>query len=322
MKAVRYLSHGGPDVLRVEEIPAPEAGHGQVLIAVEAVGANAIDTVFRRGGGAWARPLPGRLTGDVVGRVTALGPGVEGVRVGDRVAALSEDAFAEVVAADAQWLAPVPAGLDAATATVLPMTAPLALRLLKVGRLAAGETVLIQSAAGGVGHLAVQLARRLGAGTVVGTASGPRKREFVRSLGADATADSGDPSWPEAVRSAAPHGVDVVLDSVGGGVFDAGLALLAPLGRMVTYGAITGEVPTVAAHGLFALKSVTGMSTLAWRAARPAEARADLTEAARLLADGVLRPATHATLPLAEVARAHEILDARGNLGRVVITMP
>lgn len=310
MKTVRYHTHGGPDVLTLDDVPVPEPGPGQVLLETEAVGANAIDTVFRRGDGPWRRPLPGRLTGDVVGRVVAVGPGVSTAAVGDRVAALSEDAFAEFVAVDARWLAPVPEALDAGTATVLAMTAPLALRLLRTARVTTSDTVLVQSAAGGVGHLAVQLAQHLGAATVIGVASSSEKRAFVRSWGAEAVG----------ATDAVPTGVDVVLDSVGGDVFTAGLALLAPLGRMVTYGAIGGTLPTVAATDLFALKSVTGLSTVAWRKARPEEARADIAEATALVTAGVLRPATHAVLPLSDARTAHEILDARANLGRVVLT--
>jgi NADPH2:quinone reductase len=324
MRAVRYHQLGGPEVLRIEEVPDPAPGDGEVLIAVEAVGANAIDTVFRAGTSPWPRPLPGALTGDVVGRVVAIGRGVTTAAAGDRVAALTEDAFADLVTADASWLAPVPEQADAAEATALSMMAPLARGLLRAGFLsnekAEGETVVVQSAAGGVGHLAVQLARLLGAGTVIGTASSAAKRDFVRSLGAEAV-DSTDPDWPARVRDLTPAGADIVLDSVGGTVFDAGVDLLAPGGRMVTYGAITGALPTVAAHRLFQLRYVTGFSMLGWRAAFPGQARADMTEIGELWADGRLRSAVHARLPLAEVAAAHEILDARANLGRVVVTL-
>lgn len=317
MRAIRYYEHGGPEVLRLADVPTPEPAEGQVLIEVEAVGANAIDTVFRRGDGLWTRPLPGALTGDIVGRITRLGPNTpSGVQVGQRVAAGSEDAFAEQVVVDAAWLTPIPDDADAGEATTLPMPAPLALRLLKAGQLAPGETVLIQSAAGGIGHLAVQLARSLGAKTVIGTASSAGKLDFIRSQGADLAIDLSAGDWTEQLPP-----VDVVLDSVGGKVFDQGLNLLAPLGRMVTYGAISGELPTVPASSLFGLTSVTGVSILAWRAARPAEARADIAEVTELWRSGTLRPATDVHLPLSEVGRLHKILDSRTNLGRLIATI-
>ncbi|WP_198676107.1 quinone oxidoreductase family protein [Kribbella monticola] len=321
MRAVRYHQHGGPEVLQLEEVPAPVLTGGQVLVEVEAIGANVIDTVFRRGDGPWTRPLPGKLTGDVVGRITALGPDTPAeLRTGQRVAALSEDAFAEQVAADAAWLAPVAEDADAGQATMLSMTAPLALRLLKTAKAGADDAVLIQSAAGTVGHLAVQLARALGVKTVIGTASSPAKLDFIRACGADLAVDLSDADWPDRIRELTPQGVDVVLDAVGGKVFDQGLDLLAPLGRMVSYGAISGELPVAPIQSLFQLKSVTGLSMLAWRAARPAEAYADIAEVTRLFAAGDLRPRVHGTYPLADIAELHTVLDSRANLGRLIAT--
>jgi NADPH:quinone reductase-like Zn-dependent oxidoreductase len=320
MRQVRYHKHGGPEVLRIDEVAEPEPGPGQVLIEVEAVGANMIDTVFRAGTGLWQRPLPADLTGDVVGRVTGVGSGVTTAAAGDRVATLSEHAAADYVTADATWLARVPEKADAAEATMLSALAPLARGLLRAAGLDPShhKTVLVQSAAGGVGHLLVQLAQILGAGRVIGTASTEEKRDFVRSFGALAV-DSADPGWADGVRELAPDGVDIVLDSVGGTVFDAGVELLAPLGRMVTYGAIGGVMPTVSALNLFALKQVSGFSMLAWRAARPELALADMAEVADLFAAGRLRSAVHARVPLAQASTAHQILDARANSGRVVL---
>ncbi|MEU4190609.1 zinc-binding dehydrogenase [Kribbella sp. NPDC026611] len=319
MRAVRFHRHGGPDVLQVDEVAVPEPAAGQVLIEAEAIGANAIDTVLRRGGSPWDRPLPGALTGDVVGRIVRLGPAVE-LELGQRVSALAEDAFADFAVADAAFLAPVPDDADAGEASMMSLTAPLAYRLLETGRVAAGGTVLIQSAAGTVGHLAVQLARSYDPKTIIGTASSPKRLDFIKSLGAEPV-DLTDPDWPARVRELAPDGVDAVLDSVGGTVFDQGLDLLAPLGRMVTYGAISTELPVVPAFKLFALKSVTGISIRGWQQARPDEARADIAEVTRRWQAGELRPVVDATYPLAEVARIHEALDARSNLGRLIATV-
>jgi NADPH2:quinone reductase len=305
MRAVRYHEHGGPAVLQVEEVPEPTARDDQVIVRAEAIGTNVIDTVFRSGTSPWPRPLPGAVTGDVVGRVVkAAGDFAEG----DRVAGLSEDAAADLVTLDVDWLTRVPESADAPSATVLSMTAPLALGLLRLGRLTAGETVLVQSAAGGIGHLLVQLADHLGAKRTIGTASTEAKRHFVRGLGAEALAYD-EVDGP----------VDLVLDAVGGDVFDAGLKLLAPGGRMITYGAIGGKLPTVEAHSLFELKWVTGFSMLAWRRSFPDRARADMAEISDLFAAGDFTSVVAERVPLADVVRAHEILDARANLGRVVL---
>ncbi|MFI5690816.1 zinc-binding alcohol dehydrogenase family protein [Kribbella sp. NPDC051586] len=317
MRAVRFHRHGGPEVLRLEEVAVPEPATGQVLIQAEAIGANAIDGVLRRGGSPWDRPLPGTLTGDVVGRIVKLGPDTPpGVAVGQRVSALTVDAFADYAVADAGFLATIPDDADPGEATMMSLTAPLALRVLESGRIPAGGTVLIQSAAGTIGHLATQLARFYDPKTIIGTASSPEKLDFIRELGAEPV-DLTDPEWPAKVSALAPDGVDTVLDAVGGTVFTQGLDLVKPLGTMVSYGAITTEVPAVPVLGL-QLRTLTGVSLYGWQQARPDEARADIAEVTRRWQSGELRPVVHATHPLTDVARIHETLDARANLGRLI----
>ncbi|MFG2843529.1 zinc-binding alcohol dehydrogenase family protein [Kitasatospora sp. NPDC048296] len=322
MQRVRYHQYGGPEVLTAEEADVPTPGQGQVLLRTEAIGANFVDTRFRRGapaGSIFHRPLPGILTGDVVGTVEAVGPGVVEDLLGRRVGALAEDAFAEFVLADAAWLAPVPDGLDLGAASMLPMGAPVALGALRTGRLAAGETVLVHAGAGGIGHLAVQSAKLLGAATVIATAGSKAKLDFVRELGADVAVDYTDADWPEQVRAAAPQGVDLVLDSVGGAVLHRSLEVLAPLGRVVVYGAADGEPGSVPVMPLFGLRAVVGFSLIAWRTARPDLARRDIEESAEHFASGRLRTAVHARLPLAEAATAHRLLEERSHLGRILL---
>ncbi|MCC5575856.1 zinc-binding dehydrogenase [Microtetraspora sp. AC03309] len=321
MRRIRYHAYGGPEVLVMEEAEPPVPGPGQVRIRAEAIGANFVDVKFRQGpdtGGIYRRELPAVLTGDVVGTIDAVGPGVGPELVGRRVATLAEDAFADQVLADAEWLAPVPDGIDDATASMLPMGAPVALGALRTARLSPGETVLVHAATGGIGHLAVQLAKIAGA-TVIATAGSPAKLDFARALGADAAVDYSAADWPERVREIAPGGVDVVLDSVGGDVLRSSLDLLAPFGRAVVYGAASGEVTDIPVMSLFAVRSVTGFSLLAWRAAAPKQAREDMDEAARHAVEGRLRATLHARLPLTEAAEAHRILESRSQLGRVLL---
>jgi NADPH2:quinone reductase len=319
MRRVRYYEYGAPDVLTLEEASVPEPGPGQVRLRAEVIGANFVDTRFRQGGGGiFQRPLPGIPTGDVVGTVVAAGDGVDAGLVGTRVASLVEDAFADQVLAEAAWLATVPDGVDDGMASMLPMGGPVARGALRIGRLAAGETVLVHAAAGGIGHLAVQLARLHGASMVIATAGSVAKLDFVRDLGADIAVDYTDPDWPDRVRAAAPGGVDVILDSVAGSMLERSVDLLAPLGRLVVYGAAGGE-PGAVPVTLYALRSIVGFSLLAWRAARPELARADVTEVAEHAAAGRLRTMVHARLPLTEVAKAHRILEGREQLGRVLL---
>ncbi|WP_436563382.1 quinone oxidoreductase family protein [Kitasatospora sp. HPMI-4] len=322
MRRVRYYEYGGPEVLVMEEADIPAPGPGQVLIRAEAIGANFVDVQIRKGpssGEIFRRPLPGKLTGDVVGPVQSVGAGVDAGLTGRRVAALAEDAFADYVVADAAWLAPVPDGLDLGAASMLPLGAPVALRALRSGRLSPGETVLVHAAAGGIGHLAVQLARVLGAGTVIATASSAAKLRFARELGADVAVNYTDEDWADQVRKAAPRGVDVALDPVGGDVLRQSLDLLAPFGRLVVYGVAGGEFADVPVTGIFGLRTVTGFSLLAWRAADPEQARREVAEVTGYTVSGKLRTTVHARLPLTEAVTAHRLLEDRSQLGRILL---
>jgi NADPH2:quinone reductase len=202
---------------------------------------------------------------------------------------------------------------------MLPMGAPVALRTLRTGHFSPAETVLVHAAAGGIGHLAVQLAKLLGAGQVIATASSPAKLEFAREHGADAAVDYTADDWPDQVRAAAPDGVDIVLDSVGGQTTHHSLDLLAPFGRVVVYGVADGDYTEVPVARLYGLRSVIGFSLLAWRAARPKQARAEVAELAEHFTAGRLRTTVHARLPLNEAVEAHRILDTRAQLGRVLL---
>ncbi|WP_239010379.1 zinc-binding dehydrogenase [Streptomyces sp. 769] len=202
---------------------------------------------------------------------------------------------------------------------MLPMGAPVALRTLRTGQLAEGETVLVHSAAGGIGHLAVQLAKLLGAGKVIAAVGSPGKFDFVRSFGADAAVDYSADDWPERVREVAPGGVDLVLDSVGGEILRQSLDLLAPFGRVVVYGVAGSELLDVPVTSLFALRTVVGFSLLAWRAAAPERARAEMAELAGHAASGRLRTAVHARFPLADAPAVHRLIEERSHLGRILV---
>jgi NADPH:quinone reductase len=282
MRRVRYHAHGGPDVLSIEEADVPSPGPGQVLIRAEAIGVNYVDVQLRRAtdpGSLYYRELPATLTGDVVGTICALGPGADPALADTRVAVLLEDAYADYVLAGTDWLVPAPPELPAAVASMLPTVGAVALGALRAGRLAKGETVLVTSGAGGIGHLAVQLAKLLGAGTVVATASSPDKLAAAAGLGADVTVSHAGPGWAEEVR---------------------------------------GELTSVPVRAMFGLKTMTGFSLLGWRAAAAAQARADIAELTSLLGSGELRVMTR-TLPLSEAVQAHRLLESRAVAGRLIL---
>src|SRR6202167_4998463 len=207
MRRVRYYSHGGPEVLVVEEAAVPEPGLGQVLVRAEATGLNYVDVQIRRAsepGSLFHRPLPAGLTGDVVGTVERVGESADPALTGTRVAALTEDACADYVVADADWLVPVSADLNAEAASVLPTMGAGSLGALRLSRITEGDTVQIGRASGGIGHLAVQLARHLRAGTVVAAAGAAAKAGFLKEVGADVTVDYSQPDWADHVRQVAP----------------------------------------------------------------------------------------------------------------------
>lgn len=342
MRQVRYHEHGGPEVLRVDEVEVPEPGEGQVRVAVEAAAANFADLGYRSGTSKlpWRRTLPGGLLGDVVGTVDALGAGVTGLAIGQRVAAVADPGVAEKVVVDASSAVPVPADLDAAQASIVPMAAVAAAGALEMGRLAPGETVLVHAAAGGIGHLALQLAKVRGAGLVIGTASTGAKLDFARAHGADVAVKYTEADWPDQVRAVAPGqppagtgrwsrpeadgpgGVDVVLDSVGGEVLRHGLDLLAPYGRLVVYGAASGDLPTIAGLPLMlAHRYVTGFSMGSLTQYRPAEFRRLTAEIVGHVVAGRLRTAVHATVPMTEAAEVHRMMENREQLGRIMFTI-
>jgi NADPH2:quinone reductase len=304
----------------MEEAPTPTAGPGQVLIRSEAIGVNFVTTMERRNLMPWPSELPASPMSDVVGTVVAVGDGVTTVAVGERVAAPDVPAaYADYVVADAQWLATVPADMDRTLASVLCSPARVALTLIWSAQLREGESVLVHAAAGDIGHLALQLARIQGARIVIGTASSPAKLDFARAHGADFAIDYSADDWPDRVRDVTGgRGVDIVLDSVGGAFTATSIDLLAPFGRLVLYGVASG-VPEVPVLNLFGLKSVTGSASSTWLAERPDQMRQGLTELMGLAVRGRLRSTLHVALTLAEVARAHAIIEAREQMGRVLL---
>lgn len=301
MLAIQFDHFGGPEVLRPVELAAPEAGPGEVLLTVEAAGVNFADTHQVDGSYLAADALPYVPGSEVVGRTPD----------GRRVLARVSHGYAEQVTAKESALLDIPEEFDAAQALALMMQGLTAWHLLRsAARLRTGETVVVHSAAGGVGSLAVQLAREFGAGRVLAQVSTPAKERLVLELGADAVV-----SYPLAEKA------DIVLDAVGGELFDQALGSLASFGRLVTYGnsARTGFTPVDPAALNRLNASVTGF-WLRPALAAPGAVSGPLKELFALVADGRLKPVTGAAYPLAEAARAHEDLLARRTTGKVILT--
>ncbi len=322
MKAIRIQQTGGPEVLQVEEVPTPDPREGQVRIKVAAAGVNFADIAQRRGAYLTPTKLPAILGAEVAGTIDALGPGVTAPAAGTRVASLVSGGYAEYAIASANAVIPIPDRLDFIHAAALPLQGLTAYQLLRdSARIEPGESVLVHAAAGGVGTLAVQIARLMGAGQVVATAGSAEKLELARRLGADALVNYRDGDWPEQVLKATGRkGVDIVLEMVGGGVAKKSLDVLTPFsGRMVIFGAASGERAEISGAKLMQRNiAVIGywLSPYLSQADKIGRAVKDLFG---YVSAGKLEIIIGQTFPLAGAAAAHTAMEGRNTVGKVVL---
>lgn len=312
MRAIQISRFGGPEVLELVELPEPSPGPGQLRIRVSRAGINYADTHQVENSYLAPAQLPLVPGAEVVGHDDA----------GRRIVALVSGGYAQVaVAADALAFE-VPAELDDAAALALVLQGTTAWHLLRTsGHLAPGESVVVHAAAGGVGSLAVQLARSFGAGRVIATASTPAKRELALSLGAHVALDPAETDLTAALRAAnGGAGVDLVLEMTGGGVFDASLAALAPFGRLVVFGMASRVPPSPLAPAALMARSASVVGFwLAHCLARPAMLAQAFDEVSRLAVQGDLRTITGGEFPLSAAREAHEALRARRTVGKLVL---
>ncbi|SEL93666.1 quinone oxidoreductase family protein [Streptacidiphilus jiangxiensis] len=305
MRRVRYEKNGGPEVLFVEAVPTPTPGVGELLVRNEAIGVT-LPTVRKVREGS----EPGPLGGEVAGTVVAVGPEVTGFAVGDLVTGLAfADGYAELTLLHQAMSSHVPQGATAVDAVALVRSGLVARGAHEAGRPRPGESVLVTAAASTVGAFAVQHARNAGATRVVAAVSDLAKADFVRALGADEVVRYDDASWGEPV--------DVVLDGVGGELLGPAVRALAAGGRLVAFSSGGGSVD--AYELLVRSASVTGFQMAAIARNQPdlyARWRDELWAAFRA---GTVRPSVHTTLPLTDAAHAHALIEARANLGKVVL---
>ena len=320
MKAIRFHQVGGPEVLTREEVEAPSPGAGEVAIAVEAIGLNYIDTYHRSG--QYPADLPCIPGMEAAGRIVEVGTGVTGFDEGDRVAYAGVlGSYAETACVNAERLVPVPdeTSFEAAASVMLQgMTA----HYLCHGsyRLSGGDTALIHAAAGGVGLLLTQMAKRLGA-RVIGTVSTEAKAALARRAGADEVILYTQTDFADAVKELTDgQGVNVVYDSVGKTTFEKGLGLLRPLGYMVLFGQSSGAVDPVdpqvlSASGSIFLTRPTMMHYVSTRAELLARSGDILSWVGR----GELDVHVGERFPLENAADAHGALEGRKTTGKVLL---
>ena len=341
MKATIFHEHGGPEVLRVEDVAEPEAGPGQVLVKVGACGVNRLDLWSREGTVRAKVPLPHISGSEVAGEVAAVGAGVAGIEEGQRVAVapylhcgqceyclageettclrgdilgmVSQGGYAEYVAVPANSLVPLPNTLSYTDAAALGLAALTAYHMVVTrAKVRPGEHVLVLAAGSGVGSAAAQLARLSGA-RVIAAAGSDEKVARALDLGADEGINYEREDLREAVRRLTNRrGVDVVVEHVGQATFAASVASLARNGRLVTCGATTGSEARFDLWSFFAkqLQFIGGYGGT----------RGELASLLALAAQGRYRPVIHQTYGLAGVAEAQETLAARRQFGKLVVT--
>jgi NADPH2:quinone reductase len=286
-------SYGGPEVLKLVDLPEPEAADGRIRIEVT--------------------PLP------FVPGIEAVGRTSDGRRV---LALVGHGGYAEVAVAPAAASIDLPDEIEDGPALALVLQGLTAYHALRTSALLQpGETVVVNAAAGGVGTLAVQLAKRFGARRVIASASTPEKRQLTLGLGADVAIDSSADDLASEIREAnGGHRVDVVLEMIGGSAFKAGLEALAPFGRLVTYGAASRELakPVAPATLMMGSRAIVGfMATDCFR--RPGMFANAVKEMLDLVITGQLRPIIGARYPLSAARTAHEDLRARKTTGKLVL---
>ena len=320
MKAIRVHATGGPEVLRVEEVPAPTPARGEALVKIEAAGVNFTDIYYRLG---WTKAaLPFTVGVEAAGTVAAVGPEVTGFEPGERVVYTGPlGAYAEQAAVPAWRLVRVPRGIDARTAAAAMLQGMTAHYLShSTYPLKAGHTALVHAAAGGVGMLLVQMAKMLGA-RVIGTVSTEAKARLARDAGADEVIDYTQADFEaEVKRLTGGRGVQVVYDSVGKTCFDKSMNCLAPRGYLVLFGHASGPVPPVDPQvlnqkgSLFLTRPTLGNYT-----ATPDELNARAGDVLGWVAAGRLRLRIERTFRLAEAAEAQRLLASRGTTGKLLL---
>ncbi|MYW19658.1 zinc-binding dehydrogenase [Streptomyces sp. SID2955] len=326
MHAITIPEPGGPEKLVWDEVPDPVPGEGEVLVEVVASAVNRADILQRQG---FYDPPPGASAYpglECSGRIAALGPGVSGWAVGDEVCALlGGGGYAEKVAVPAGQLLPVPEGIDLVRAAALPeVVCTVWSNVFMVAQLRPGERLLVHGGSSGIGTMAIQLAKSVGAEVAV-TAGTKEKLDFCAELGADVLINYREQDFvAEIERATGGAGADVILDNMGAKYLDRNVQALAANGRLAIIGmqgGAKGELNIGALLGKRAAISATSLR------ARPLGEKAAIVAAVRehvwpLLATGQVRPVVDRELPMPEAAEAHRLVEASGHIGKVLLVAP
>ncbi len=320
MKAVQFHEFGNNDVLRLEDIPVPEPKSGEVLIRVQAGGVNFGDIQLRKNQYIYTPNLPFTPGFEVAGTIEQLGADVTGFSIGQRVAAfMSHGGYAESAIAPAQLTVALPDEVDFNSAVAVMTQGVTAFLMLKeIAQMKPGQSVLVHAAAGGVGSLAVQIAKILGASQVIATASSPEKLEFARSLGSDTPVNYQDADWQEQVmRATDGKGVDVILEAVGGDIFHKSLDCLAFRGQLIVYGRSSGSTAFDPIILLNKARTVTGFSLYDF--VENSLYSESLNALFAYIKQGQLKAQIGGVFPLAEASKVHQLIESRSTQGKLIL---
>ncbi len=320
MKAVVFDKVGGPEVLKIAEVPKPEVKPGTVLVKVRAAGINFADTLFRLGQYMMQPQLPDTPGLEAAGEIEAVGAGVENLRPGQRVAALGSKMYAEYALAPATQVIPIPDSLSFEQAAAFPVQVLTAWHMLHTAHdTRPGQMVLVHSAAGGVGIVAVQIAKVAGA-RVIGTVSSDSKGALAKEYGADDVINYATKDFAaEANRLTGGRGVDLILDAIGATTFDKGMTCLAPFGHLILYGRSGGAPEPLNLFRLFDKSTKVSGFTLYTVAAVPEAMRRGIEESFKLIAQGKVKLLVGKSFPLAQAAEAHKFMESRQSTGKLVL---
>jgi len=323
MKAVIFDHHGGPEVTKVMDVPVQDPGPGQVRVHMEASGINFSDLMIRTGNYPDKFEMPYRVGREIAGTIDAVGEGVDSWSVGDRIFGLIVEGgtMAELPVVSAKALFPLPEGLSFVEAAAAPLQGLTAIQTIEdLANVQAGETVLIHAAAGGVGGLAVQIALAHGA-KVIGTTSRDDKLDAIRSLGAEAVNYLKE-GWVEQVLDLTEgHGVDVMLEAIGGEVFEQSWQRVTAHGaRIVLIGAASGTVPLDTLTVLASHRSLLGYNLGSYFPDHTAEVGAALQRLFGLVAEGKVKLRVGHTIPIERAPEAFALMEERRNVGKIVVT--
>jgi NADPH2:quinone reductase len=319
VRAIRFHESGGPEVLRHDDVPPPVPGPGQLAVALAFAGVNFIDT-YLRSGLYDAGPLPAIAGREGAGTVAAVGPGVDPARVGERVAFFdAAGSYAERVVLPAARALPVPAELPLEHAAALPLQGMTADYLVRtIGGVGPGQVVLVHAAAGGVGLLAVQLAKAAGA-TVVGTCSTAAKERAARAAGCDHVVRYTETDFAaEVARLTGGRGCDLVLDGVGQATFRGSVSSTRVRGTLVVYGQSSGVIEPFSPRPVLGSRTLVSASLFDY-ARDPGELAERWARVAGAAARGELALTIDTVLPLADAAEAHRRLESRRTSGKLLL---